>query len=613
MKTKFLIPLLLLAILIFPQYAFLDSFADNSNSTSSNTNGVNTVTSTTTPPSTSTAQSNSTSTLSSSVSPNQSPSSQNVTSQTTSGSIPTVTNSPITTPSSNSTSTLTTPLSNSTSLNTSSSVTPSNSTSTTSPTTNTALTSTTISNTQTISTSTNTLSPTSENAMQKLSGTTAIDTKSADSSTPTSTTKPTTVPIILNQPVSLTYKMDDSDGIPRVLVGKEIISYNGAVQYSGNYTTDATELFHTGTVFSQPGSWTIDFTIDTVNGKAVNLPPMHYDFVVSSSSIPQVTTLKGAIGDCIGTLEFTQNAVSSQVVTTPVSSWSDTNIAATTVTTSNGYTVTQRSQNGNYVATMSVLILDPKLILVHYHLTALHTYYVFHWGGLLTTEWNKQVLGVETIGLYGSDNNWVFGPTGVGEGSLTITITDINRVNIKPDSVSWEIYLPSSTQTVATGFKIITASAVNTQTTPVSLSSNSNEALNSTPSSKQSSSETSTTSSKITFVSATLPAATPSNPGPAIQLETQSVVIPSWIKTTANWWSQGQIKDVAFVNGMQYLIQNGIMKIPQDSQSVSGSSQQIPTWIKNNASWWANGQISDNDFVNGMQYMISNGIIQLNA
>jgi|SRR5579864_142116 len=91
----------------------------------------------------------------------------------------------------------------------------------------------------------------------------------------------------------------------------------------------------------------------------------------------------------------------------------------------------------------------------------------------------------------------------------------------------------------------------------------------------------------------------------------QSVVIPSWIKNNANWWSHGQVGDTDFVKGIQYLIQQGIMQIPsQQSSSVTSGTQPIPSWIKNNAGWWAAGQISDNDFVKGIQWLISNGIIK---
>lgn len=39
----------------------------------------------------------------------------------------------------------------------------------------------------------------------------------------------------------------------------------------------------------------------------------------------------------------------------------------------------------------------------------------------------------------------------------------------------------------------------------------------------------------------------------------------------------------------------------------------IPAWIKNNAGWWASGQIGDGQFVQGLQYMITNGIIKIST
>lgn len=90
----------------------------------------------------------------------------------------------------------------------------------------------------------------------------------------------------------------------------------------------------------------------------------------------------------------------------------------------------------------------------------------------------------------------------------------------------------------------------------------------------------------------------------------EELQIPSWIKNNAKWWSEGQIGDTDFVKGIQYLIQSGIMKIPQ-TQSENITSQQIPSWIKNNAGWWANGTITDNDFVKGIQYLIQKNIMQI--
>jgi len=88
--------------------------------------------------------------------------------------------------------------------------------------------------------------------------------------------------------------------------------------------------------------------------------------------------------------------------------------------------------------------------------------------------------------------------------------------------------------------------------------------------------------------------------------------IPEWIKLNAAWWSEGKVSDDTFVNGMQYLIKEDIMKIPKTQPVVDSGSNEIPSWIKQNAAWWSEGKVSDDTFVNGMQWIIQNGIIRIN-
>jgi len=98
------------------------------------------------------------------------------------------------------------------------------------------------------------------------------------------------------------------------------------------------------------------------------------------------------------------------------------------------------------------------------------------------------------------------------------------------------------------------------------------------------------------------------------ELENESAksVIPSWIKNNAKWWSDGKIGDSDFVKGIEYLISQGVMKIPPTSAGT-GYSSQIPSWVKNNAAWWADGKISDDDFVKGIQFLVSNSIMKVST
>ena len=84
--------------------------------------------------------------------------------------------------------------------------------------------------------------------------------------------------------------------------------------------------------------------------------------------------------------------------------------------------------------------------------------------------------------------------------------------------------------------------------------------------------------------------------------------IPTWVKNNAEWWADDQIPDSAFIDGIEYLIKEGIIVVPtteNESQNVS----DIPEWIKTNAGWWATGQIDDKTFATGIEYLIKIGLI----
>src|SRR3989304_7255035 len=43
--------------------------------------------------------------------------------------------------------------------------------------------------------------------------------------------------------------------------------------------------------------------------------------------------------------------------------------------------------------------------------------------------------------------------------------------------------------------------------------------------------------------------------------------------------------------------------------SISAEESLIPSWIKSTAGFWVNGQISDKEFVSALQWLIDNGIL----
>lgn len=72
----------------------------------------------------------------------------------------------------------------------------------------------------------------------------------------------------------------------------------------------------------------------------------------------------------------------------------------------------------------------------------------------------------------------------------------------------------------------------------------------------------------------------------------------------------GKITDSDFVQGIEHLIKQGMIRISETS-SGSGSTQEVPVWIKNMVGWWADGLVPDEDFVTGIEYLVKEEIIRI--
>ena len=88
----------------------------------------------------------------------------------------------------------------------------------------------------------------------------------------------------------------------------------------------------------------------------------------------------------------------------------------------------------------------------------------------------------------------------------------------------------------------------------------------------------------------------------------QQASMPPWIKSNAGWWADGSIDDQTFLRGIEFLIANGVILVP-DVQQTEDSGAQMPPWIKSNAGWWADGSIDDQTFLRGIEFLIANGIL----
>src|SRR3990172_5077001 len=91
----------------------------------------------------------------------------------------------------------------------------------------------------------------------------------------------------------------------------------------------------------------------------------------------------------------------------------------------------------------------------------------------------------------------------------------------------------------------------------------------------------------------------------------ESKTIPDWIRNNAGWWSLAQISDQDFAKGLEYLIKEEIIIVPEGTESEGQAEPQIPSWLRKNAGWWSQGLITDDEFLKSIQWMINNGFIKI--
>ncbi|MDH3610553.1 MAG: polysaccharide deacetylase family protein [Nitrosopumilus sp.] len=94
------------------------------------------------------------------------------------------------------------------------------------------------------------------------------------------------------------------------------------------------------------------------------------------------------------------------------------------------------------------------------------------------------------------------------------------------------------------------------------------------------------------------------------EINSEYLLVPTWLKHNAKWWAEEKINDITFVNGIHFLIDEDIIQVNPTEQNESNLTQ-IPSWIKNNARWWSEDLLSDEEFVKSIQYLINQRIISI--
>ncbi len=89
-----------------------------------------------------------------------------------------------------------------------------------------------------------------------------------------------------------------------------------------------------------------------------------------------------------------------------------------------------------------------------------------------------------------------------------------------------------------------------------------------------------------------------------------SNLIPDWVTNDIQLWSEGKINDSKLIDIINYLIENKIILIDNNSLGIS-EVEKITSWIQIITSWWIDDQIDDESFFKCLEFLIQKQIISI--
>jgi hypothetical protein len=88
--------------------------------------------------------------------------------------------------------------------------------------------------------------------------------------------------------------------------------------------------------------------------------------------------------------------------------------------------------------------------------------------------------------------------------------------------------------------------------------------------------------------------------------------IPDWVRKNAKWWSLTQISDKDFSSGLEYLMRQKIIQIPDTIPPERGDyEKKLPGWLRKDAGWWSQKLLSDEEFAKSLKWMVVNKFIKI--
>jgi len=89
--------------------------------------------------------------------------------------------------------------------------------------------------------------------------------------------------------------------------------------------------------------------------------------------------------------------------------------------------------------------------------------------------------------------------------------------------------------------------------------------------------------------------------------------VPEWVKDSTNWWTLTKISDQDFLKSLEYMIENNIIKIPENKVFENEDELKMMSWIRNHLSVWSQNASSDDEFFKSTQWLMDNKLINIDV
>lgn len=97
--------------------------------------------------------------------------------------------------------------------------------------------------------------------------------------------------------------------------------------------------------------------------------------------------------------------------------------------------------------------------------------------------------------------------------------------------------------------------------------------------------------------------------GLALSVSAEEGLIPTWIKSTASFWVEGDISDSEFITALQFLVKEGILVIPSEQNEKTDVFQLSVKELKDQAvSWDYKDILRDEDYYIGKIIYVTGSI-----